>query len=252
MRPLLALILLLAAAEPAAAATRSQVYFRAEAQAVRASAACREARIVTTPPHPALTGLVSVLRREPTAADALRADLATFPGQRVYGAHVRLARTFEGERLYLVAFKRMLTISHPQRAACRRAIVRAVRRRAPRLVAYARRRAAREGRLAAFAPDVVEVVDDSLVVGQGVTARKLGLSGGWSAAGDAVRLLLPDAVRSVRAHHGDFVAEAAVEANLAIYRVPARRDTEPDLVEWLDASGAVIRRVDKDDAAIVD
>lgn len=250
MRWIICGVVLLWAASPAAAALRPETAYRqAELRAARAEACSSAALAPRRAPHPALPGLLRVLRTERTASDGLQ-GLDRFPfAQRVYTRHVRLARTFDGSRFFVVPFQRMRGIIRPDRARCRRHLLGNVRRLAPSAVRYARRRLARARRISALAPDAVTVlVDDDRVVGEGVTARRLGLQGDWGSTGETgersrIHMLLPDAVARVRSHHGGFVADVTVQENLAIFYVPGAHDSEPELVEWFDHAGNLIRRI---------
>ena len=251
MRSIICGFVLLLAASPAAAALRPDVAYRdAALRAARAEACSSAALAPRRAPHRALTGLLRVLRTERREADGGLGGLERFPvGQRVYTSHVRLARTFDGARFFVVPFQRMSGILRPQRARCRRHLLGNVRRLEPSAVPYARRRLARARRISALAPDAVTVVvADDRVVGQGVTARRLGLEGEWGSTGEngersRVHMLLPDAVGRVRSHHNGFVADVTVHDNMAIFYVPAVRDSEPQLVEWFDRAGNLIRRI---------
>jgi hypothetical protein len=259
MRTLLLLVALLALAPPAAAETRiSTLYSSAEVRAL-ADAPCRNAyaRLVAGPPSDLLLATVGVLRRPPTQADRLPPEFARFPqAQRIYADHARVARTFEGDPFLLVPLKRRTGISAPT-PGCQARVLRRVRRTAPRrvrarAVAYARRQLARDRRIAARTTDGVGVFPgDVRVVAQygGPSAAEIAAQGAWGAEGNRVWILLPDGVAAIRVHYpaeegaAAHVGDVAVEANLAIYRVPREERLEPQLAEWLDASGAVIRQV---------
>jgi hypothetical protein len=225
---------------------------------------CRRPRpaLVQRAPVDDLLETHGTLRRPREAADAGLDPRRFRFARRIYVDHVRFSQTVGATSCFLVPHQRVATFL-PERAACSRRLVRAIRRLAPRrqrgrAARYARLRFRRDVVANRRAPDGVAVLRQSRSFtsgGGGATAADIlerGALGStrWRDEPAQVRILLPDGVAVLRAHFPAeknkpaAVVEAPVVGNLAIFSVDREvGDSRPELAEWLDAAGAVVKQV---------